>query len=222
MRGFSVSLFVLIVAAAVGAQSKSVTGAEIDDLLAKAKAARKVLPYRVTKSVFIASGFEREPKLRSSNVTDYEPPDRFLVVVEKKEGDETVRSETLWIAGVKYVKNLQGRWSKALANTARIEGDGLLGQEALSVKIKHKYLGKETLNDRRTDLYEATTAKKYATGIMQLVHKRVIRYWFSEQGLLVKQTAEERLENFDRVVHRSVDEYDYDHPGKVPALDTQL
>jgi len=219
IRILSLTGVLLLLASFVIGQSSKVTDADMRAVLEKARNARKAIPYRLTKSTF---GFPKDYsnlELMRTSVTEYSPPDRFLLVEEYKgTSGQTVKTEVLWIGKTKYLRNGKGAWEADIPE-GFVSRVGTVSPVVTALDTtseeSHKYLGRQDLNGTPHEVYESIILLKFHTRPKSAVQVTKKMSWFNEQGLLVKEISEQGIRGMRKLVGRTVSVYEYDQPIKI-------
>src|SRR5688572_21184805 len=98
--------FLLSLSGYAYSQKRLISEAELSTVINKALEARRLVPYRIRKSMVIfQSGVEIE------TVTEHSPPGRARTVLTTRDGKKLSRTETIWIDKLRYERVDDGRWS---------------------------------------------------------------------------------------------------------------
>jgi hypothetical protein len=143
--------------------------------------------------------------LKSKYVSTYEvvPPDRSYFSATY-EGDSTKKkSESITISGKRFVRIDGGKWE--IDNSKGQYGTAAEGRSSI------KLIEKTTFNNQTANVYEVKGGRYNSSDGDS---KFTAKYWFSEEGLLLKEESEETFNN--RIVRR-ISIYEYDANIKIEA-----
>ncbi len=197
--------------AKVLAQSRTVTEAELIQLVVAAMEKRKGLPQRHKTAT---SGYAEGDS--SETLAEFGPNDSYHYVVIRKSKGAEIRSEGIRIGDVRYTRQKDGSWIKEppQGKTGGTEsgmgsGSGIGTPDApRETTTEYLYVGKEKVDGQETAHYRKTHIVKFTSRTPVLVRRVVDDYWFGKDGLLVKESKEDAFENSKRR-YKSVTVYEY-------------
>lgn len=185
---------------------------------------KKVIDEKTYKS-FVVPAYEKtkKQKYRVSYKTNNDTPDADLKrtlkyeftpsanyhrFYEYYEGDRLRQYEKIEIGDVEYEKYDKGVWK------LKTEPDTLNAySERFVVGTSYEYLGKHSVNEQSTDLYQKIRTLKFSPDSVK-VNYETTRYWINESGLIVKFSFDTTDEGLSRLLDEEKD-YEYDTNIKV-------
>jgi hypothetical protein len=199
----------------VHGQRRTVTEAEIDNLLKSATAARQSLAYRLKLSTFSARPSDTEVTRNSVSLTEIVPPDRLHTILEYRpsSSSDLVRNESIRIGDRSFIRQRSGEWTVGTTSSSG-QGGGYgtgVGTSTPIFVVECHYVGSETINGKLVDVYQKVRTTTFERPDGNMVDIMTKRYWFDRQGLLVKEVHDNhqpapRTTPFYRLVW----EYEYD------------
>ena len=193
-------------------QGRQIAVSDIEERLKKAAEERKVMSYRVKVSATDYARVDAKPEVQTSSITKFSPPNRSHTVAEQKTPTGLIRTETIRIGSVTYVRRNDGAWSIPANRGSGVgsgsgNGSGSPSTTKPTIKEEAERLGDNVYQTVRTVRFDGPGVK-----FTRVVTKR---YSFDAQGRLVKEVFEDKISG--PRVYRQMTEYEYDSSIKIDA-----
>ena len=212
-----VNILLLVSASTVFSQSRDITDAELNKLISDAAAKRTEVPLREKTST---TGYA--PGESSEALYEFGPNDTFHYrLVEKRNGVET-KAEVIRIGTVRYTMQKDGSWLKDSPQQSTGGGSGFGSGYGTGSSVKPevteeiRFVGSDEIHGQTISHYRKIHIVKFIGRTPPITRKVVDEYWFNADGLLVKESHEDVLDNFPQR-YTSVTEYEYDKDIKITA-----
>ena len=200
----------------ISAQEKIISENEFKEIQAKAKEKLQNKIYRLTKTEEQFSDRNLEPEKVEINILEIVPPDKRREVNEIKSPNENSKREEIWDGKNQYVRENNGDWKKYSGG-----GNGSGGSfKSGKITTTYKFIGKSTLNSQLVNVYEVEMNRKAVkynmTSRFEVNYIEKTKYWFSENGFLLKSVREEESADSKWLTRESWI-YEYDPNIKIEA-----
>lgn len=222
VKHFIVVILFAFIFVEVAAQSDE-TEAKLHSLLGKSNSFRIKTAHRMTTIS------ERSPKKggpvisESVQITDVLPPSSRHSINEYTFGDKKSKFETIFVAGKSFHRRDDGDWFdcatakeiglivEAVINdrSSRLKETPLLPLNSLKVANTYKYEGKAMLNGLPLDVYVKNTTSTYSEEVGNYKTTQITKYWFNENGILIKQFIESGSSLSDNITRITIT-YEFD------------
>lgn len=183
---------VLLSFVGIFAQEKTIGKDEFDAVYKNARSKRADKSYRAT--ITFQKEEQGKPATTSTMVVEFVPPSMRHIVYQSTSDNQNKKREAIRIKDKTFVKEEGTTWKEtALNNNSQSEDKSSIVEE----KTDYKFTGSEKLNNKKAAVYEKIENRKRvnAASNTEIVSNAVTKYWFGEDGLLLKseQTAEIRI-----------------------------
>jgi hypothetical protein len=208
---------IFVIAAALSAsvvftQSREITEAQLKQRVDDAVAKRKGILQRQKTTT---TGYS--PEDFSESVLEYGPNDTYHYrTVKTSKGVET-KTEGIRIGEERYTRKPDGTWIKEPpppkfvgtgAGSGSGSGYGNAVTKAPEENTELRLVGKEKIGGQPTSHYRKTHTIRFTSRTPIVVRKVIDDYWFSADGMLLKESHEDVFEN-SKSQYKSVTEYEY-------------
>ena len=205
-----IALVVVSIVSVSSAQSRKVTEDDIAKLVAAAVEKREGKIYR---QIVTTTGYKEGDSYEG--VFEFGPNNTYQYrIIRRSNGIET-KDEGIRIGDVRYTRQSDGSWIKETPKeNGRGSGQGSgYGSAAQSspppeVTAEYRYVGSDKVNGTNADRYRKTRVTKFASRDRTITRRGLSEYWFSADGLLLKETSEDMFEN-SKQRYKSVTVYEY-------------
>lgn len=204
---------------AVQAQERKSSEEEIKKLMSDATVKRKGVPQR---QKLTTTGYG--PDDRSETLYEFGSNDTFRVVSRRKANGVETKTETIRIGAIRYDRQKDDSWLKIEPkppgadgglSSASGSGSGISSGTVESTK-EYLFLGVEKIGKVKTNHYRTTNKVVFLSGKPVRTRLAIYDYWFSEDGMLIREMHEDSFEN-SRQRYKSVTDYEYDVDIKIVA-----
>jgi hypothetical protein len=198
--------FIIIVSAmsAVCGQQTADSSGEFTAIYRKAQNLRQEKAHRVRTTIEKYADKNAAPTEKITSTYEIIPParSRYSSVVESN--SKTKKYELIRIGEKQYIKNDRGNWE-----IDKTEPKYALGSES---QKSVKFIEKTSFNNQTVNVYEVESDEFFE----QVNRQSKIKYWFSEEGLLLKMETES-VEKETNAVSKQISIYEYDPNIKIEA-----
>jgi hypothetical protein len=211
-------------------QSRSVPESEIDLLVINAEKGRENTPFRMRHySINYVEGAQSD--VRSTSTTERQSKNRSHTTAEQRYNDKVIKTETIWIGDLKWVRTDDGEWkhidlSKTVeaatgygGGSSRGSGSGSGSGSASTtskpeIHMECEYVGRDSVNGVSADIYKKTKRVTFVRPEGKIIRIITNTFWFDTQERLIKSIMEDKFKGAKKY-YGIITEYEYDRSIKV-------
>lgn len=187
------------------AQEKTISQIELETLSINSSEKLKGKAYRMI--LISKSSVEGRPETdySSKTVFEYVSPTASRFAIESTFQSVTKKNETIRIGDKVYSREGDSNWKESAYTGKTVTATKEPGASVqLETQTEYKYLGVEKLNNQDTRLYTKVSKSKSInqTNGKETFSTTTIKYWFSEDGILLKMDRETDS-NSGSMIHRT-------------------
>jgi len=194
----------------VFAQPRQITEAELKKLISDSAEKRKGMSYVQKRST---TGYNAGDS--SDDLFEFGPNDTYHYRLLRKQNGTEIKYEGIRIGTVRYTLQQDGNWLKDIpksqgsAGYGAGSGSGSGAGPSVPPEItqEYRYVGSEKMQGQLTSHYRKTEVVRFNSPTA-LTRRVVDDYWFNSDGLLLKESRDDKFENSERR-YTSVTEYEY-------------
>lgn len=201
------AVFVLFAAISVFTQEKIIQPTEFEAvskksaLLLSGKARRMIRTVQSTVEVIPESNAPEEAKkslqpsvISIKSMTEIHPSAGSHSVYEFNSSSINTKKEVIRTGDKIYTREGDGEWTTTTPQVVS-KADGTT--KRLDTQIEYKSVGSEKVGDQNTNIYAKTEKSKFinATSNQEGVSSTTTKYWYAEDGRLVKRETKREIRN---------------------------
>lgn len=183
----------------------------------EAYARLKTLSYRMQRVTERYEDMEQPATHRSEVVQFYTPPDSTHTIVRHENRGAVTRTETISVAGTRYVRKNEGEWTResSASGSGGGSGYGAWGDPQTKPQIETEIAskGKDKVNGVSSNLFVITRKYIFPDKVSTIVEK----IWFDEKGLLMRVLSESDGGHPKQFLDRTDTIYNYDPNVRIKA-----
>ena len=175
-------------------EDNEIKESDFNEILANAKKSLDKKTYRLTETEKYFPDKNGEAESTEINITEFVLPDKRRTVKDISHPTKVSRYETIWDGENYYAKKDNEDWKRFMGGGGSTGGDFRSGR---TTKI-YKFLGMTEIDGQKAKLYSEETKrianKPTRTSSYQVYSYESAKYWFDENGLLLKIYKESGVE----------------------------
>lgn len=143
----------------------------------------------------------------SKITTEYISPTVNRTIYETSFGGKKLKTEAIRLDSKFFVRKNDEEWTNAVTETvAATTSKTAESEKPLSEQVNYKFVGIEKLNNQNAKLYEVNISAKRINSNdgQESLTNTVIKYWFGEDGVLLKTDMNSETRSGDKIYRSSM------------------
>jgi hypothetical protein len=185
---------ILFACTSIPAQEKTITQSEFDAMYQISIDNWKGKTYRMVMSSQSTVEGRLQTNYASKTIIEFVSPTVNRSISESNFNSKTTRTEAIRIGDKTYKRVGDGQWQEGAFQpySPKTENKPANTSNQESSQIEYKYLGTEKLNTQTANVYAVIKKVKgvNSSNNKEYLHNIINKYWFSEDGLILKLNLE--------------------------------